>query len=129
MAYHRFGGKLLVNNSYLLVKNTVKNIDNRMFRLIDCMVFNAVSNSILVILRRPLHLSMLSWNSFNRYNILSKPLAAFHHNHCRNNKQLRERNKPPVLKSPTLPTELWGSAQNVQKRLNRCIGCQDMISH
>ena len=32
------------------------------------MVFNAVFNSISVISRWPVHLSMLSWNSFNRYS-------------------------------------------------------------
>ena len=36
--------------------------------VIDCMVFNAVSNIFSVISRRPLHLSMLSWNSFNQYS-------------------------------------------------------------
>ena len=51
----------------------------------DCMaeytVFNAAFNSILVISQRPLHLSMLSWSSFNQYSaqILPKPLAAFQH--------------------------------------------------
>ena len=64
--------------------------------------------------------------------ILSKPLAAFPHNYCRNNGQGRERNesvpmtiinpwkeywpsrgsnqRPPVLKSAMLPTEPWGLA-------------------
>ena len=32
------------------------------------MVFNAVFNSISVISRRPVHLSMLSWSSFNQYS-------------------------------------------------------------
>ena len=65
-----------------------------------------------------------------RHNILSKPLAAFTHNHCLNNGQWWERNEsccndyhqssesilaelgiePPVLKSATLLTELRGSA-------------------
>ena len=36
--------------------------------LIDCMVFNAVFNSISVISLRPVHLSMLSWSSFNQYS-------------------------------------------------------------
>ena len=31
----------------------------------DCMVFNAVFNSISVILKWPKHLTMLSWSSFN----------------------------------------------------------------
>ena len=46
---------------------------------------------ISVISRLPVHLSMLSWSSFNCYstlhNILSKALAAFPFNHCRNNGQ------------------------------------------
>ena len=56
-------------------------------KLIDCMVLNAVFNSISVISRLPVHLCMLSCSSFNQYsaNILSKPLAAFTHNHCQNN--------------------------------------------
>ena len=63
------------------------------------------------------------------HNILSKPLAAFPHNHSRNNGQQRERNEsccndyhqssegilvsnqqPPVVKSTILPTELRGTA-------------------
>ena len=36
--------------------------------LIDCMVFNAVFNSISSISRRPVYLSMLSWSSFNHYS-------------------------------------------------------------
>ena len=61
------------------------------------------------------------------HNILSKPLAAFPHHHCRNNGQRsvaitiislriefwpsRESNpRPPVFKSATLPTNLCGSA-------------------
>ena len=37
-------------------------------RLIDCMVFNAVFNSITIVLGWPVHLSMLSWSSFNQYS-------------------------------------------------------------
>ena len=64
------------------------------------------------------------------HNILSKPLAPFRSNYRRNNGQRSERNescrnikpwkeywpsrgsnkRPPVLKSATLPTALWGSA-------------------
>ena len=36
--------------------------------LIDCMVFNAIFNSISVSSQRPVHLSMLSWISFNQYS-------------------------------------------------------------
>ena len=35
---------------------------------IDCMVINAIVNSISVISRRPVHLPMLSWSSFNQYS-------------------------------------------------------------
>ena len=55
-----------------------------------CMVFNAVFNSISIISLRPVHLSMLSCNSFNQYSsqyFFFKPLAAFPCNHCRNNGQ------------------------------------------
>ena len=38
-------------------------------RLSDCMVFNTIFNSISVILWLPVHLSMLSWNSFNQYSV------------------------------------------------------------
>ena len=41
---------------------------------IDSMVFNALSTS-------------------TPHNILSKPLAAFPHDHCRNNRRRRERNE------------------------------------
>ena len=60
-------------------------------------IFNSISviscngNSISVISRWPVHLSMLSRSSLN--NILSKSLAAFPHNHCRNNRQQWERNE------------------------------------
>ena len=100
---------------------------------IDCIVFNVIYNSISVISRQPVHLSMLSWNS---HNILSKPLTAFPHNHCRNNEQQWERNKschndyhqsserilaeqgiePPVLKSATVPNELCGSASLYEEK-------------
>ena len=59
-------------------------------RLIDCILFNAVFNSISVISKWPVHLSMLSWT---RHNILFKQLAAFPYNHCRNNELRRERNE------------------------------------
>ena len=60
-----------------------------------CMVFNAVFNSISVILRRPLHLSMFPGILLTStpHNFLSKPLAAFPHNLCRNNGQRWERNE------------------------------------
>ena len=77
-------------------------------------------------------------------NSLSKPLAAFSHNHCWNNRQRWERNEscrndyhksserilakagdrnqpPSVLKSPTLPTQLWGSARAIWSRWPKTI--------
>ena len=46
------------------------------------MVFYTVFNSISIILWQQVYLSKLSWSSFNQYSALSKPLAAFQHNHC-----------------------------------------------
>ena len=62
--------------------------------LIGCMVFNVVFNSISVMSGRPVHLSMLSWSSFNQYSAQhsSNPLV-FPQNHCRNNEQRWERNE------------------------------------
>ena len=56
----------------------------------DCMIFSTVFNIILVISQLPVHLTMLTWSLLTsaKHNILSKPLAAFPHNHCRNNGQL-----------------------------------------
>ena len=34
----------------------------------NCMVFNIVFNTISLISQRPVHLSMLSWSSFNQYS-------------------------------------------------------------
>ena len=93
-------------------------LDAELTAMIDCMVFNDVFNSISVISRQPVHLSMLSLSYLNQYSahIPSKPLAAFPHNHCRNNGQRRKRNEScrndyhqsSVLKSATLPTEPLG---------------------
>ena len=86
---------------------------------------------------------MLFRGSFNSipHNILSKPLAAFPHNSCETTDSgargmnpvaltiinpRREywpshgsNQRPPVLKSATLPTELWGSAHLIG--LVRCM--------
>ena len=35
--------------------------------MIDCIVFNAVFNSISFVLQQAVHLSMLFWSSFNQY--------------------------------------------------------------
>ena len=92
--------------------------------IVDCMVSNTAFNSISVISWRPVLLTSTV------HNILSKSLAVFPHNHCRNNGQQWERNEscgndnpwkeywlsqglnqqPSVLKSATLPTERWGLA-------------------
>ena len=97
------------------------------------MVFNAIFNSILVISPQPVHLSMLSWSSFN--HILSKPLAAFQHITIVETTDSGERGmdavtmtfinpqkeywlsrgsnqRPPVLKSATVPTEPLDSADS-----------------
>ena len=70
-----------------------------------------------------------------QHNILSKPLASFPHNHRRNSgergmhpvamtiinprkeyRTIRGSNQQlPVLKSPTLSAELWGSAAVIEK--------------
>ena len=63
--------------------------------LIGCMVFKAVFNSISVVSRRqwtyPCFPGAILTSTPN--NILSKPLAAFPHNHCLNNGQLWESNQ------------------------------------
>ena len=100
--------------------------------LFKCMMFNAVFNSISVISRWPVHLSMLSWSFLTStpHNIFSKPLAAFPQNYCRTTDSVERgmnpvamtiinprkeywpspgsNKRPPVLKSSTLPTDLWG---------------------
>ena len=52
------------------VKKTLKSLgeEGKEIGLINCLVFNAVFNSITVISRRPVLLSMLSWSSFNQYS-------------------------------------------------------------
>ena len=49
--------------------NEIFDIDGNILkvkRLIDCIVFNTVFNVISLILWQPVHLSILSWSSFNR---------------------------------------------------------------
>ena len=119
------------------------------------MVFHAVFNSISVILWRPVIQPILSWSSFKQYaaqySRLSKPQAAFPHNHCGNivetmgsvergmnpvamtiiNPQKeywpsrRSNQRLPVLRSCTLPTELWGSASGCQRTIlhHYSVGC------
>ena len=66
-----------------------------LYQFIDWMVFNAVFNNISVNSWQLVHLSMLSCSPFNQYFalILSKPLATFPQNHCRNNGQWWERSE------------------------------------
>ena len=100
------------------------------------MVFNVVFNSISVTSRRPVHLSMLSWSSFNQYSA-QYPLQTTGclptYSLSKQRTAVRERGmnpvamtiidprkeywpsrgsnqRLPVLKSTTLPIELWGSA-------------------
>ena len=55
---------------YLLKFNNLLQIYQHILEhlFIHCIGFNAVFNSILVISRWPVHLSMLSWRSFNKYS-------------------------------------------------------------
>ena len=59
--------------------------------LIDCLMINRVS----VILRQPVHLSLLSWSYFNQtpHKNIFKPPANFPHNRCRNNGHRKKRNE------------------------------------
>ena len=102
------------------------------------MVFNTIFNSISDILG-----SQCTYPCFpgvlltsTPHNILSKPLTAFPQNHCETTDRGERgmnpvamtiinplkgywpsrgsNQQPPVLKSTTLPTELWGSASSTQ---------------
>ena len=102
------------------------------------MVFNAVFNSISVISRWPVHLSMFSWTSYNQYTIFLPSHWLLSHitivetkdsrnESCRIDRyQSSERTlagsgiEPATpVKSATLPTELLGST-NIRglRRLN-----------
>ena len=113
--------------------------------MIDCIVFNDVFDKISVISRRPAHLSMLSWISFNQYSAqcslqASKlshitivettdsaergmnPVAMTIINPRREYWPSRGSNqRPPFLKSATLPTELWGSAKKDKQMFLRMV--------
>ena len=100
----------------------------RGYCVIECMVFNAVFNSISVLSRRPVHLSMLSCSSLTStlHNILSNivisktmdiserrmnPAAMTIINPRKEYWPSRGSNQRlPVFKSATLTTELWGSS-------------------
>ena len=58
-------------------------------------MFNAIFNSIWVISRWPVHLSMLSWSSFYQYSTQYSFQAngCFSHKHCQNNGHQWERNE------------------------------------
>ena len=102
------------------------------------MIFNAVFNGISVISQRPVHLSMLSWSSFNQYSapyffpshwLLSHIFIAETTDSAERGMNpvvmtiINPRNeywpnrgsnqRSSVLKSATLPTELWGSAAEI----------------
>ena len=87
----------------------------------------------------PIHVFLEFLLTSTRQNILSKPVAAFQHNHCQNNGQRGERNESrtsvamtiinphkeywpsqgsnqplPVLKSATLAADLWGLASSFE---------------
>ena len=104
------------------------------------MVFNTVFNSISAYGGGQCTYPCFSGVLFTSttHNILYKPLATFSHNHFRNNEQMRgergmnpvanaiinprkeywlsreSNQRSPVLKSATLPTELWGSARKLR---------------
>ena len=92
------------------------------------MVFDVIFNSISLKSQQPVHLSMLSWSSFNQctqHNILlshitivqttesggrgMNPVAMTIINPAKEYWLSRRLNqRPPILKSATLQTELWG---------------------
>ena len=101
------------------------------------MVYNAIFNSISVLSQRPAHLSLLSWSSFNQYSRTIFFSSHWLRSHITivettdsdergmnpvamtiiNSRKkywpsLGSNQRPPVLRSATLPTELhvWGSA-------------------
>ena len=111
---------------------------------IDCMVFNTVFNSISVTSQWLVHLSMFSWSSFNQYSTQysfqatgcfpTKPLSKQWRAVSGMNSvamtiinPLKEywqssglNQRPPVLKSATLPTELWGAVDaSLEKGLSQ----------
>ena len=59
--------------------------------LINCMVFNAISNGISVILWQPVHLPVLSWNLYLAKHSF-QATGYFLTYHCRNNGQRSEKN-------------------------------------
>ena len=92
---------------------------------IDCIVLKSIFNSISIILWRPVHLSMLSWSSFNQY--LSQyslqttgcfpTIIVETHGYqgvkiesCCNDYHQPSKIILAVLKSCMLLNELWGSA-------------------
>ena len=104
---------ILKTNIPLITKSSFNHLRGRgLFktlweRLIDCMVYKVVLNRISVISQQQVHLSMLSWSSFNQYNILSNPMAAFPHNHC-------QRTANIVGKGKMLVTSIFSFSHNVR---------------
>ena len=104
--------------------------------IVDLWLFNAVETALksqrstisyITEAGAPIHAFLELFLTSTTHNVLSKTLTAFPHNHRQNNGQWWERNescrndyhqssaepesnqRPPVLKSCTLPTEQWGS--------------------
>ena len=53
---------------YIFGQDFQSDIDQKGTTLIDCMVLNTVFKSISVVSWQPVHLSMLSWSSFNQFS-------------------------------------------------------------
>ena len=80
---------------HLLLTITFKRSVSRALRLLIVCCLNAVFNIISVISRNPKHLSMLHGVLLSGALriVLLKPMPAFPHNHCRNNRLRREKNR------------------------------------
>ena len=120
----------------------------------DCMVFNAVFNSISVISRQPVHISMLSRSSFNQHSAQycfqatgcffqitivetmdsgergMNPVAMTIINPRKEYWPSRGSNqRPPILKFTTLPTEVWGSAWSILTKGECSLGRSSDLSN
>ena len=87
------------------------------FSRIDCMLFNAIFNSISIISQRPVHLFMLSWSSFNQYSAQ----YSFQATGCFATK--------PMSKQQTAVREEWILSQWLSSILGKNIGqASDLFS-
>ena len=79
-------------------------------KMIDCMLFHAVFNNISVISQWPVHLSMLSWSSFNQYSAQYsfQAIGCFP--------------TYPLLKQQTAVREEWILSQGLSSILGKNIG-------